>query len=520
MLTMTDIINAKLSLAGSMSESELIKYILNEDALSAKKKRMFEGARYYATEHDSLNKAYDESVIEEVEEVDGEENTRRRKLKNPNRSNHHNINTFHTNLVDQKTAYIAGKEPTFTVKGAADGGELKTYEDFVTETADEEFNVMLQDWITGASNKGAECVHVYYDQDFNLKYCIVPMEEIIPIYDSAFQQELVELIRYYTMTVIKGGEKYLRRRVEWWTKDKVTYYIEKEKDVFIPDPDVPVNPAPHFWDVSFLNGAEKSRLPNSWGRIPFIILENNSLGTTDLQLNKGLIDAYDMISSEGTNTLLDLVDLYWVIQGYGGETASAIARLLQINKAVSINDAGGNIAAHQVDLSLTGRIELLKMLRRDIYHFGMGVDFDNDTLGAAPSGVSLKFRYSGLRLKAGKMAPRLKQAIKELFWFLTYDYNRRNNTAFDSELIAVNLNYSEITNDLEQVQIIAQSQGVLSERTLIENHPFVTDVNEELDRIEEEEKQREKKMDERMNANYFGTGEGEDNAESGDNNAE
>ena len=104
MLTMTDIINAKLSLAGSMSESELIKYILNEDAVSAKKKRMFEGARYYATEHDSLNKAYDESVIEEVEEVDGEENTRRRKLKNPNRSNHHNINTFHTNHVDQKTA--------------------------------------------------------------------------------------------------------------------------------------------------------------------------------------------------------------------------------------------------------------------------------------------------------------------------------------------------------------------------------------------------------------------------------
>ena len=45
-------------------------------------------------------------------------------------------------------------------------------------------------------------------------------------------------------------------------------------------------------------------------------------------------------------------------------------------------------------------------------------------------------------------------------------------------------------------------------------------LDEELDRIEEEEKQREKKMDERMNANYFGTGEGEDNAESGDNNAE
>ena len=68
--------------------------------------------------------------------------------------------------------------------------------------------------------------------------------------------------------------------------------------------------------------------------------------------------------------------------------------------------------------------------------------------------------------------------------------------------------------------MIVQSQGDLSKRTLLEKHPFVTDVNEELDRIEEEEKQREKKLDERVNANYFGTGEGEDNAESGDNNAE
>ena len=58
-----------------------------------------------------------------------------------------------------------------------------------------------------------------------------------------------------------------------------------------------------------------------WGRVPFIVLENNRNRTTDLKPIKGLIDAYDYISSEGTNNLLDLVELYWVIQGYGGETA-------------------------------------------------------------------------------------------------------------------------------------------------------------------------------------------------------
>ena len=54
---------------------------------------------------------------------------------------------------------------------------------------------------------------------------------------------------------------------------------------------------------------------HGWGRVPFIPLRNNEKELTDLQLVKGLIDAYDLVSSEGTNNLLDLVDLYWVIQG-------------------------------------------------------------------------------------------------------------------------------------------------------------------------------------------------------------
>ncbi len=146
---------------------------------------------------------------------------------------------------------------------------------------------------------------------------------MIPVYDSRFQRELVELIRYYTITVVKGGTRYQRRKVEWWTKKDVTYYVERDTDIFILDPDHPVNPAPHWWDVQFLNNAEKGKEPHSWGRVPFIILQNNREMTTDLQPIKGLIDGYDMISSGGVNSLLDLVDLYWVIQGYGGETASA-----------------------------------------------------------------------------------------------------------------------------------------------------------------------------------------------------
>ena len=491
-----ELIIAKISAAGVIYESEIIKYILNEDINSLSKREMEKGRQYYNSQHDVLEKNFNERYIEETETettetTDGYEKEKRKVFKNPNRSNHHDVHSFHKLLVDQKVSYVVGREPTISVKGADDDSINEEYEAFAADIADENFDEMLQKWVKGASNKGYEVLHFYYDDDGKLNYCIVPAEEIIPIYDSEYQKNLEEVIRYYTVSVIKNGQTYRRRKVEWWKKDGVTYYTEKEKDVFVRDNRD--GAVPHWWSINLLNGTEKRREPMSWGRVPFIILENNSARTTDLLTNKSLIDAYDLISSEGTNNLLDLVDLYWVIQGYGGETAGAIARKLQINRAVNISDSSGKVEARQVSLPVNERIEWLNMLRRDIYHFGMGIDIDDERFGNAPSGVSLKFRYANLKHKCELMTPSLKKCIKDFYWFITEDYNRKNGTAYDSSLIKVTLNYSQIANDLETVQILTQSEGIISKKTQLENHPLVTDVNEELEQLKAEEKENAEK---------------------------
>ena len=55
------------------------------------------------------------------------------------------------------------------------------------------------------------------------------------------------------------------------------------------------------------------------------------------------------------------------------------------------------------------------------------------------------------------------------------------------------LNYSQIANDLETVQILTQSEGIISKKTQLENHPLVTDVNEELEQLKAEEKENAEK---------------------------
>lgn len=208
-----------------------------------------------------------------------------------------------------------------------------------------------------------------------------------------------------------------------------------------------------------------------------------------MQRIKGLQDAYNIISSASTNNQIDLVELYWIVQGYGGETAKAIQQKLQLNKAVSISDPQGKVTAEQVTLSVTERIAWLQMLRSDIYNLGMAIDTTAEHFANAPSGVSLKFLYTPLDLKANMLIGKLKLALKELFWFFTYDINLKNGTNYDSSLIRADVNKTIITNDLETVSMIQQSQGLVPDNLLLAKHPFVDDVNQALKDLEKQKQE-------------------------------
>lgn len=491
MMTETDLINMKISEGRAIADSDIIRQLIQDDVESVQKKRMLEGKRYYEADHDVWKHNFSSSVVSETEDGEYEAKDRMVSFRNPNRSNHHCVHTFHRVLVDQKVSYLLGKEPSVSVLGADADTQLQRYEMLLNQMCDERFNEVFFDMVIGASNKGCEVLHIYYDDAGNFRYCITPAEECILIYDTNYEDTLLQVIRYYNITQIKDGKKHIRKKVEWWTDKDVTYYMQDEEEMYLLDSSLSYNPAPHWWESVLRDGAEVRKEPHHWGRVPFVVLENNRERSNDLMPVKGLIDAYDLLSSDGTNNFLDLVDLYWVIQGYGGEAASAIAKKLKINKAVNISDSTGRVEAKQVELSAEGRLEWMKMLRRDIYHLGMGIDVDAETFGSAPSGVALKFRYAQLDLKVNKMIPKLKRAIKEFLWFVTDDYNRRNGTGYNAELISVVLTKSMITNDMETVQMINLSKGLVSDDTLLAQHPFVDDVNNEKIALQEQRKREE-----------------------------
>ena len=126
-----------------------------------------------------------------------------------------------------------------------------------------------------------------------------------------------------------------------------------------------------------------------------------------------------------------------------------------------------------------------------IYKFGRGIDFsDRDNLGNA-SGVALKWSYGPLDDKADELEENGQAALNDLF-NLIFVYLKAigklgENEEYDSNNLEFIFDRTMIINEKEQVEMVEASADIISQKTALENHPFVDDVEDELDRISEDE---------------------------------
>jgi SPP1 family phage portal protein len=417
---------------------------------------MKEGVRYYFNQNNILNRK--QYYWKDGVRIEDEEK--------PNNRIPHG---WHKLLVDQKTSYLAGQPITIS-------GDDKTLVEKVNEILGDEFDDIMPELVKNASNKGREWLHVYIDEDGKFDYLIIPAEEVIPIYDNTKRKNLDAVIRYYELD--DGHMK-----IELWDKETVTYYELIDGEV-VMDALVEVNPAPHFLYIQ----NEKST-GYGWGEVPFIEFKNNEEAVSDLTFYKQLIDAFDKVVSDVSNNLEEIQSLIYVLKGYEGQSLSEFMENLKRYKAISVEaDPGSGVDTIQAEVPIASVDSHLNRLEESIFTFGQGVNTNSDKFGNAPSGISLKFLFSLLDMKANWLERKFTKGLYWLFWFVTEYLKMTNqvpNTA-DYRKLKVTFNKSMLVNEMEQVQIAAQSKGIISDETVLANHPWVEDVEEEKKRIEEE----------------------------------
>lgn len=498
-MTQTEIIKSSLP----NIDSEIIKQILREDATSPLKKQMKIGQRYFEGKHDICYKKLNEYKIvgdrsnPETQKKEHVEKT----IEIPNKSLVKVAHRYHWKLVKQKRDYVAGKPITISYEPVAANVQSDTQKKINKSIVDKFWNILgvgfdnfLRQTIVDMSNKVYSVWYPFYDEYGTFKYTRIDPREIVAIYDTKTQKILTDIFHIYK--VIDNNEK--KTYVEWATSAETRYFIENKNEITRAEEyllDVSRrNPEPHWVTQTLFNGHLVSKEEHSWGKVPYIIIKNNEEMQTDLEPIKNLIDAYDLINSNFINTIEDLKEFIYKITGYGAEDLVELVERIKIMGIIRNNDATGKIDVDTIPFPYEARQILLKLLEEKIYEFGRGVNTNRtELIGQAPSGISLEFLYTDLDSKADDCINTLREALYELFWFISEHLKRLGEIPQDLNVFdfKFTFNKSRIFNTAEQIQTL-NGDTTISIRTKLENHPYVDDVEQEMQRLKEEKEENMK----------------------------
>ena len=369
---------------------------------------------------------------------------------------------FHQLLVDEKVAYM------FTYPILIDVDDNETINERVDDVLGQEFVRKMKDLGVEASNTGCGWLHYWANEKNEFKYEKVESEQIIPFYSDDLERELIEVLRTYKVVEYDDNLTAIEFIVvEDWTKETFDQYKFRYT----------------------IDGQDESQLKgirHNFGRVPFIPFANNSDETSDLIKYKDLVDLYDRVVSGYANDIEDIQEVMWIVTNYDGKSGDFLKDVKKY-KTIFLEDEGdgakGDVKTLSVEIPVEARNSLLELLKKQIYESGQGLQQDNENFGNA-SGVALKFFYRKLELKAGLLETEFRESINKLVEAILDFYHLPHKKI--SQVWSRNM----IASDLETSQIATQSVGIIPEKLILQNHPWVEDVDE-AERLLEEEEEKE-----------------------------
>lgn len=361
---------------------------------------------------------------------------------------------WHNILVNQKASYLFTYPPTFDFRDDKISSK-------VNDVLGDDFPSICKDIAIEASNKGSAWLHLWIDND-SLKFAPIATEEIIPIYSQHISSTLTAVIRTYLLS----DDISEFRVYEYWDDSQV-FAVRERKNVF------------EHYDIFDIDDKPTNISYHNFNAVPFIEFKNNKNRTSDLDNVKALIDVYDNVYSGFVNDIEDIQQVIFILTNYGGQDLDTFLSDLKRYKTVDMQKSSSSdesgLSTLSIDIPVAARNDLLALTRKQIFVSGGGVDPFNENIGVA-SGVSLKYLYSLLELKAGLMETEFRRSFNTLIKFiLDYLGIHTNPRATQS--------YSRLSvqNDLEKAQIIKDLSNWTSVETITQNNPLVDDFTRELE---------------------------------------
>ena len=401
----------------------------------------------------------------------------------PNLPNNIIVDNEYERLVVQKSNYLVGQPPTFL-------SEDKDYNEALKKTFDEYFDRTLLYATVDALNGGIGWIMPFYDENLELKFRKFKPSEIIPVWSDEAHTQLDFAIRVYSVTVYENG---LERS-------------QKMADVFHPDGrmsyKVDGNDYELVIDEGYVNAVDESGAISarySWGgKVPLVPFKYNSKEIPLIKKVITLQDALNLIQSDLMDNMQENTrNTILVLVNYDGQNLGEFRKNLSQYGAVKVKDTNGgsgDVKTLQVEVNIENYETTVSMMKRAIISNGKGYD-TKDLNAGTPNQMNIKSMYTDIDLDTNMMETEFQASMKELIHFVDTHLLNMGVGDYSDIIVDVTFNRDMIVNESEVMQTLVAAGMRMSQKSLLNQSPYVPDVDKELELVAEEDAQKAQSLD-------------------------
>lgn len=448
-----------------------LEFVLRDWLTSKKRDEQLLGDKYYDGDHDILKR--EKKVIGADGNLTVINNVANNKL----------VDNQYRKLVDQKTNYVLGKPITIAT-------ENDEYLDLLSKVFTKKVHRQLRTLAQYAVDGAIAWLYPYYDEDGNFKFDVFPAYEICPLWKDKAHTELNGVLRYYSEDTFddKGKTKTVYHADEYTLNGINHFYYQNGS--LVPTEN------PHS-DYIHLEGGSYN-----WNRLPMIPFKYNSKEIPLIRNVKSLQDALNQVLSDFQNNMEeDPRTTILVLKNYDGTNIPEFRQNLAtygVIKVTTVDGVQGGVETLNVEVNADNYQAILMQLKRAIVENGRGFDAKEERMDGDPNQMNIESMYTDIDLDVNGMETEFQAGFEELKWFIDQHLIHMGNGDYTEEPVEFVFNRDIFINEDAKIDNCVKSVGVLSNKTILSRHPWVTNVNHELKQIEEDKQAELEEMDATM----------------------
>lgn len=460
-----DTINKFFNYKNENINNNIIVNRINNFESSKKRHDMIIGENYYEGKHDILSRK--RTAIGANGELTEVENLPNNKI----------VDNQYKKMVSQKVNYLLGRP--ITVQSDND-----IYAKNIKSIFNKKFQRILKSIGEDSLNCGIGWLFLYYNKSGELSFKRIKPYEIIPGWSDSEHNDLDYAIRIYNVSIYDGKQEKTVEKVEIYN-DKGIFYFELLGSK--------LNPCEPYFENYFTVVTDKEEQGFNWIKIPLIPFKYNNKEIPLINMVKSLQDGLNTIESNFQNRMEeDTRNTILVLVNYDGENLGEFRKNLAQYGAVkvrNIDGAGGDVKTLQVEVNSENYKSILEIFKKAIIENAMGYDAKDDRMQGTPNQMNIKSMYSDIDLDASNMETEYQASFEELLWFINSHLENTGKGNFENEDVDIIFNRNMLISETELIDNCTKSVGLLSDETIIARHPWIDDVQAEMERIKKEKEE-------------------------------